>query len=253
MYNCFPYNIIWTDRGIILTIIYFILKKYDKLLNKNIIIDNTVYRHFISNLFPELIFKSYNKHTNDNFYFNIRHIIKEQDIIITYINSINNNFKCDKVKLIPWFDINDPLIAFEISNKLKQKYDFNLYNIYIKKSLLCKRGNYINGISWDLFIEYNILKKFTLKNNINFYNFYNYFNSFISKYYINIKNNNIKYIEKPVYYYLYNQSNNNQTNNNQSNFVKPVAQNKELINDNTELINNIIKLFNNKIKLIYDL
>jgi hypothetical protein len=249
MYNCFPYNIIWTDRGIILTIIYYILKKYNKLLDKIIIIDNTVYRHFISHLFPELIFKSYNKHMNDNFYFNIRNIIKEQDIVITHINSINNNFKCDKVKLVPWFDINDPIVAFEISNKSKNKYDFSLYNVYIKNSLLCKRGKYINGVSWDLFIEYNILKKFTLKNNINFYNFYNFFNSFISKYYIHITNTNTKYIEKPVYY-VYNQSNNNNNrsnNNNQSN-------NNNTANDETiKNINNIIKLFNTKIKLIYNL
>ncbi len=243
MYNCFPYNIIWIDRGIILIIIYFILKKYDKLLDKIIIIDNTIYRHFINYLFPELTFKDYTIHTKQNFYFNIRNIIKEQDIIITYIKSINYKLKCKKVKLVPWFDMNDPLIAFETSKNLKEDYNINLFKMHMNNSLLCKRGNYVNGVSWDLFIEYNILKKYALKNNIKFYNFYNYFNLFISKYYVNINNN--KYIEKPVYYYLNNQSN----QSNQSNITKNKLDNDETIKN----INNIINLFNKKIKLIYEL
>jgi hypothetical protein len=80
-------NIIWIDRGIILTIIYYILKYYKKILNKNIIINNHIYREFVSFLFPKLKFSKFEKHKSNNFYFNIRERIKDQDIFIDYLKN----------------------------------------------------------------------------------------------------------------------------------------------------------------------
>ena len=73
-YNYKLVNIVWTDKGIKLMIIYNILKYYNKLKKKYIIIDNKDYRLFCRFMFPELIFKKFNinniDHT-DNFYFKL--------------------------------------------------------------------------------------------------------------------------------------------------------------------------------------
>ena len=85
-YNeCKIVNVVWIERGILITIIYYILKKYKILLDKILIIDNKRYCKFLKIIFPELKFKTFKKHSSNNFYFNIRKIIKNQDIIIDYL------------------------------------------------------------------------------------------------------------------------------------------------------------------------
>lgn len=164
--TCKIVNTVWIDRGIILTILYYLTKKYDKLKDKIIIINNPKYRKLFRLLFPKLIFEKYKKHNNQNFYINIRTIIRKQDVIIDYINNYIEFVNTDKIKLVPWFDMNDILITY-IYNNNKKKYIAKYIN-HITEFNKCKRANYNNKI-YDKFIEDKIFNLYidNKKNSIN--------------------------------------------------------------------------------------
>lgn len=187
-YNNKLINIIWPDRGIKLAIIYNILKYYNKIKNKNIIINNKDYRVFAKIMFPELIiikFKN-NIENKNNFYFNIREIIIKKNIFIDYLyNYTNDNIPTKKLNVIPWFDINDPIIYFRYSKK-------NFLNFNNECTKIIYFGNinrYINNKLWDNIIEYNILYKYILykyyifKIKLNIKIIYTIFFSLLKKYY----------------------------------------------------------------------
>lgn len=163
---CKLINIVWPDRGILLSIIITIIKKYNKLLKKIIVINNKRYRKFLRIIFPELKFSKFIKIHTDNFYFNIRSIIIKQDIMIDYLTNYDDVIKTSKIYFSPWYDMNDPLIIYEYN----ENNDCNVepYKIFIKKFSLCRRGNYYNGYSWDNIIEMNILNKYINQINNNF-------------------------------------------------------------------------------------
>ena len=122
MDNCNLVNTIWIDKGIVIILIYYIMKYYNKLKKKIIIIKNYKYINICKILFTKLNFMTYKIHDSNNFYFNIRHIIYNQDIIIDYINNYDNFINTNKINLIPWYDMNDPLITYKYSyNKKKNK------------------------------------------------------------------------------------------------------------------------------------
>jgi hypothetical protein len=215
--NCKFINIVWIDRGIILTIIFYILKYYDKIKNKKIIINIKFYRKIIKELFPELKIKKYEKHEDNNFYFNIRHIIKHQDIIIDYLNNYNDYINTNNIYLVPWFDFNDILIAYKYKENNKIKID--KYNKYFYNIFKCKRSNYNNNL-WDTYIENEILNRYVIIKRINIYRLKLYLDNYLSNY-TKINNNNIYYIE-----------------NNEKKYI-----------DNNE-IDKFIKVFNEKINLL---
>ena len=71
--------------------------KYNVLLKKIIIIENSKYITILKILFPKLKFKKNDmKNNNKYFYFNIRKIIKQQDIIIDYLNNYDNYINTNK-------------------------------------------------------------------------------------------------------------------------------------------------------------
>jgi hypothetical protein len=189
--NCKIVNIVWIDRGIILSIIYFILKYYDELTNKIIIITEDIYRIYIKTLFPKLQIEDYSKHRSNNFYFNIRKIIRNQDIVIDFIRNYKSTINTSKIHLVPWFDMNDPLIAFKINNKKNLKTD--KYITFINNFSKCSRGNYLNNI-WDVIMENKIMKMYNKFNPTNsLINQINLFNQFIQK--------NYKYLTYPSIQY----------------------------------------------------
>lgn len=195
------YNIIWIDRGILLSVIYCILKYYNKISKKNIIIKNNKYYYFINDLFPELKFSKKKKH-NNNFFFNIRSIIKKKNIIIDYISNYDKYIPARSYDYIPWYDINDPLIIYKYSKKYK----------VLKNSKLC--SNNLNNIC-DGGLENNIFRilyKLYNKDYIN--SILNKLNKHLIKNYINTINFNPIYNNNQL---LYNNSNNNSTNNNNNN------------------------------------
>ena len=175
--NCKIVNIVWIDRGIILSIIYFILKYYDELVDKIIIITEDMYRIYVKSLFPKLKIEDYEKHRSKNFYFNIKKIIRNQDIIIDFVKNYKISINTSKIYLVPWFNMYDPLIAYRLDNIEKIKID--KYILFINNFSKCSRGNYFNNI-WDVFMENKIMiqyNKFNPKNSL--INQINLFNQFI--------------------------------------------------------------------------
>lgn len=215
--QCNMINIVWIDRGIILTIIYYILKKYDILLKKTIIINNLRYINFLKILFPKLKFDKFKKHKSTNFYFNIRNIIKYQDIIIDYLDNYDEIINTNKISLIPWFDMNDILISYEY--KASNKLNINNLKIFIKNFSNCRRSNYNQQI-WDIFIENYILQKYlSFDKNTNISSFLNFFNNFIKSNYTDtvIYYPKIYYINNPTPNIPSNNLSNNTPSNNLSN------------------------------------
>ena len=215
--QCNMINIVWIDRGIILTIIYYILKKYDILLKKTIIINNLRYINFLKILFPKLKFDKCKKHKSTNFYFNIRNIIKYQDIIIDYLDNYDEIINTNKISLIPWFDMNDILISYEY--KASNKLNINNLKIFIKNFSNCRRSNYNQQI-WDIFIENYILQKYlSFDKNTNISSFLNFFNNFIKSNYTDtvIYYPKIYYINNPTPNIPSNNLSNNTPSNNLSN------------------------------------
>lgn len=243
--DCKMINIIWIERGIILTIIYYILKKYNDLIKKNIIIDNTNYCIFFKKLFPKLNFNKFISHKKNNFYFNIRKIIKNQDIIIDYLINYENVIYTDKISLLPWYDMNDVIIIYEYNKH--NKIEINKFRIFIKNFSSCRRGNYNNEI-WDLYIENEILKKYILFNKkINIQYLFNLINTFIKSNYTNT------IIEKPVIYYIEKPSLTNiipEINNTNINLTNKIDDTKNIkIEDETKL-NELIEILNEKLSII---
>ena len=132
-------NVIWIDRGIKLAILYIICSHYDYLKYKNIIISNKNFRFFSKIMFPKLSILKNDKKTTNNFYFNIRHIIKKQDIIIDYIKNYDNKVFTKRMSLIPWYDKNDPLIVYYYDKKYI--LNVNKYKSYVNKFSLYRRNN----------------------------------------------------------------------------------------------------------------
>lgn len=200
--NCRIINIVWIERGILFAIFAYILKNYDKLIDKKIIIDSKNYRKFFSIIFPKLKFKKYKHELSDNidnFYFNIRRIIKKQDVIIDYISNYKKYINTKKIKLIPWYDLNDPLILYKYNENKKLK--IKKYIIFFKKFSSCRRADY-NGTIWDSYIENKIMLSYIKKYpNIKFNFLLNFINTFIKSNYTNTTNNINHIREYPKIYY----------------------------------------------------
>ncbi len=98
----------------------------------------------------------------NNFYFNIRKIIKKQDIIIDYLSNYDDYIHTKKIKLVPWFDMNDILISYEYNQK-EQLYIDKYLNFIINFNK-CRRANYNNDV-YDNYIENKILKLYLQFNN----------------------------------------------------------------------------------------
>jgi hypothetical protein len=189
--KCSLMSMVWIDRGIILTLIYQLVRKYKSIVNKKIIINNPEYRSFLSILFPDLVFSKYDQHNKNNFYFNIRQIIKKQDIIIDYLVNYNDNVNTKKVSLIPWYDMNDPIIIYKYSNNnlpIKKTEDF------INKFSQYRRCTYDNQL-WDAVIEYQIILRYTYFNQDFTFNYVlNLINRFLKGTYLVRKNDKKIYI-----------------------------------------------------------
>jgi hypothetical protein len=234
---CVLVNIVWIDRGIKLAIFYNIIKYYDIILNKIIIIDNKNYRKFAQNLFPNLHFSQYTNHKRNNFYFNIRQIIRKQDIFIDYLNNYEKYINTNKIILVPWYDMNDPLITFIYNKNLKIK--IKNYINFITNFSKCRRGNYFDNDIWDI-----VMEKIVFKNYIKFYhdknivNMYQKFNLLIKR---EISINN-KLIEYPILYYLKNNPNSLIIPTNPSSLVTHKNQNNSNLQFSPSSLNNLNSL-----------
>ena len=174
------YELFNIDRGVKLLIIYFILKKYNIIKKKNIIIENYNYRLFCKIMFPKLKFIKFDSkkiNYTTNFYFNINKKLVNKDIFIDYLSNYTNKIiYCDKIYLCPWSNVDNPIIGYKYS-KNKHLYYHDKYRDIVKFNKFFK---YTYNI-WDKTIEYNILNKYKLHNKlVNIYSVYRkFFNALI--------------------------------------------------------------------------
>ena len=250
------YDIIWNDRGIIIILIEYILKNFNNLKNKNIIIENVSFLNLFKSLFRNLKFTSYTKHSKSNFYFNIKRIIKHQDLIIDEIDNYNKKINGENIVLVPWTDKNNFLILYEYSNK-----QVNLESYRNKFNLILNNRYQFNGYLWDLLREKEILNVYQKYNsNFSWDNLFRILNTYFRK------TNN--YIIKNKYIPIMINSN-TQSSNNTIEIKKDKLQCKECPKCNSKTDNkdlesikcpkcedksdkylNVIKLLSEKIKLI---
>jgi hypothetical protein len=233
--SCNKYNIIWVERGIILSIIDYITQNYKKIQNKNIIIENIRYQTFIKILFPELIFKPINHKSKNNFYFNIRKIIKKQDVIIDYLNN-HNTINGKNIDLIPYYDYNDILVRFEVNKNKIDTSEFisTFYSFHHQQRCNFNNKNYI----WDLYREKQIIINYIKKiySKKKFDDIFNFLNKFFQKNIIREDNTKLIPIPLPIIKYISKDTD---------------KENTSKVNS-TDL-NNFIKVITNKIKLINDI
>lgn len=245
--SCKLVNIVWVDRGIKLAIIYFIIKNYKHLHNKRIIIEDSDYRAFAKQMFPEFKFREYTKDSNKNFYFNIRKIIKEQDVIIDIIKNHDKYIYGDKLMLLPWYDMNDPIIMYQCSD---MKHKKSKYMDFVTQFSLNRRCNYmsydyINYESWDIYVEKYIFQRYIeKKQNTNYSMVYNIFNQSIMSKYNNPPTYNREY---PMLYYTQPvESYTNYTNNNSLESIIQQKMNEKYGSQNKSNYNkssgNVIKI-----------
>ena len=246
--ECNRVNIVWIDRGILLSIISFIIDNYIMLLDRIIIINNKKYREFFKIIFNQLEIKKFTKKTKKNFYFNIRKIIMPQDIIIDYIHNYESTLDTDKINLVPWYDSNDPLIMYQVEDN---KMNIIKYKEYIQKFSQCRRGNY-NNSSWDLTMERNILIKYNSFNyRFSINNIFSLLNKFVMDSYNVMNQPNTKIVYVPITSY----ENGNdykvddKVDTKQPNCEKTYKNNLE----NNIHIDKLIKILSNNVKNIYDL
>ena len=237
---CFPINIIWIERGIILLILEHICDNYHSIKNKNIILENNKYRQFIQSIFKNLSFSQNSISNKDTFYFNIRKIIKNKNIIIDYLNNYNDFIPGTDVKLVPWFDYNDPLIFYIYNNN--KKTSVQTIKHYLQK-LYCNRGNF-KGSYWDLYREKQILIKFSrINRNISWEKLFYLLNTYFKKHQKTFIINKNHFIPITI------QKNSTDNKGN-------IQPEKEItINDttDTELLNKLLKILSKKISIINDI
>jgi hypothetical protein len=156
--NCNTVNIVWIERGIILIIIYNILENYNKLKNKKIYLSNKKLIVFFSYIFSELKFIDTFTNKKNIYIFNIRNSIYNSGVVIDYLSNYSDFIPTNKIWLVPYYDMNDPLIMFEYN--MNKKLNVQIYDEYFKQFSNCYRGNYMNkGIIWDILFENYIIKK----------------------------------------------------------------------------------------------
>ena len=246
-YNYKLVNIVWNDRGIKILILYNILKYYNKIKYKNIIIENKDYRIFAKKMFPELKIIKFNKYKIDyknNFYFNIRKKLVKKDIFIDYLYNYNDKkIPTKNVYVIPWFDINDTIISFRYTRKTV----LDFYDEYNKIIYFANNFRSYNNKLWDNIVEFNVLNRYKIVNyiiNINLV--YIKFFNLLKKYYREIQQSYIFDNNKEIESFKIND------NDKEIESSKINDNNKEIIkfisNQNIkELINNL----NKKFKLLY--
>jgi len=187
------YNLIWEEKGIVLGIIFYIVENIENI--RDVYIKDHHFLKIIKCVFPNINFHYRYKKKDENGLniFIKTHKIKTNALIINNINNIKEiRTKQKNFYLLPWFNVNNPIVMFKYSKKRKEKnietikrkiHEFNhmRFNTYVDEQL--PLINYKCGIVfWDIFTEYQILNAYSeiYRTNINvIYDFLNkYINSF---------------------------------------------------------------------------
>lgn len=165
---CKKMELTWENKGIVLGIIYFLLKKNNFLKNKRIIITNKRTRKIMKYLFDDLNIKKIPYQSEDNFYINLK-TSNNDDLIIN--NLLNFKvIRAKKVFLLPYYDEDNPIVMF-LMDKYSDGQDVEVLKNKINTFTEYERGKTyqkslcISYNCWDTHMEYLILKKYVRLNN----------------------------------------------------------------------------------------
>lgn len=242
--TCKLVNVVWIERGILLVMISCVIKKYTELLNKIIIIENDRYREFMKILFTTHKFQKFVQHNSNIFYFNIRKIIKMQDIVIDYANNYDDIVYTKKIDLVPWYDMNDILIYYKVDPT--KMLNIKETMVSLKFFSKCPRGNF-RGHAWDAYIETSILSAYAKVNGTkNASSTLKLINRFLLDEYSSAPQtvNPTRIIQYPQVYYIDKQKSKNSNEINDT-IKKMEIQNEEIINGLMELISHKLNILNN--------
>lgn len=108
-------NVIIEDRGIIIGIMYYILKYFMQIFDKRIVIEDGRIRKMIKYLFYDLdIHKS-----GDGIRVNIRNNVMEEVVINNYNNL--DTIPANNLYILPWSNRDNPMVMFRVSQKGERK------------------------------------------------------------------------------------------------------------------------------------
>lgn len=227
---CSPINIVWIERGIILILVEYISSNLLYLKNKTIVLENNKYRNFLQSVFSKLKFTE-KSNSKNSVYFNVRKIIKKQNLVIDYLNNYNNTIPGTNVLLVPYFDYNDPLILYIYNSKTSTPVK-NVFNQL--QQTYCYRANF-RGTNWDLFRERQVLNTFSkINKNIHWKKLFYLINTYFKKYQQERIVNKYHFIPVPI---------------------KDKSKKKIIINDDTnpKVFNEFIQLINNQLDSMNEL
>jgi len=173
-------NIKWEERSIILGLIYYIVRHYEKMMMKYIYIKEIKIRAFLSFIFKNMDFTD----NKDEAEFIVR--IKNIKVGNLNINNINNISKISikKFYILPWYDSDNPLIMWTPGDRvLTRKWlKHNIAKTTLVRNEPHGEPNYITSLSrniWDSQIEYNILSMYSSLYKLDIYYIYNLLTNFL--------------------------------------------------------------------------
>lgn len=160
---CNLVNKVWVERGMLLCTIHQLQMNRISLGRKVIIVPNANFRTALQELFPELVFASKAKGNDSSFHICFRtQATRHRALVFDYLANYEQGIPAKNVALVPWYDMNDPLIVFKYNGD--GLVDANRYRQRVIQFSRCKRGAYPGSASWDDSMEKQILS-FYLRNN----------------------------------------------------------------------------------------
>jgi len=130
-------DIIIEDRGIIIGIMFYLLKHNNRMMGNTVIIADKRIRHIIRYLFYDLTIRK----EGDGFHFNIRNNTYS-DIVINNINNLND-INTHHIYILPWGNPDNPVIMYRVTGKVigRDKYK-QIIGTHYSKFTSCKSVNY---------------------------------------------------------------------------------------------------------------
>ena len=161
-------QIINESRGILIGIIDYLTKHYDIIKTYKIVVRRKNYRTILKQLFADIYFVK--KGDENCFHINIQN----NETFGLIINNLDNIGTINgKSKLLPWYDVDNPIVIFEynknkvVENKklkhkikkfTKKRYEWSnddmIYKKYYQRFYCLPNG------LWDIYCEFNILTNY---------------------------------------------------------------------------------------------
>lgn len=147
-----PKNIIIEDRGVIIGLMYFILRYYPKIRDKKIIIADGRIRKIIKYLFYDLEIKK----KGIGIVVNIRNSNYE-GVVINHYNNLRR-LQTNNVYILPWGNKDNPMVMFRVNNKYNKdmkEYDEVIKYHHDKFEERCKT------LKYDLILDNSIINLYS--------------------------------------------------------------------------------------------